>query len=111
VTWPVFNGADAGQVREANQSLCMSGDALVIYYGAGDATWMYYQQTELKKLRGLRVGLPPQARLIIVAGPLSDDKELILSMADGEVLGASSGWSETALQPFLRRLLADGAQP
>lgn len=111
ITWPIFNGTDARQVREANQSLCMSGDALIVYYGAGDATWMYYQQTELKKLRGLRVGSPLQARLIIVAGPLTDDKELVLSVADREVIDACGGWSEPALQPFLARVRADRVRP
>ena len=111
VTWPVLNGQDAGQVREANQSLCMSCDALIVYYGAGDSTWMYYQQTELKKLSGLRIGKPPQAKLIIVSGPVTTDKELVLLTGEGEVIDACNGFSESALRPFLAAVLSDGGKP
>lgn len=108
VTRPVFNGQDAGQVREANQSLCMGCDAVILFYGAGDQTWMYYQQTELKKRLGLRTGKPILAEVTVVAGPVTPDKDLIISMGESDVVDMRSGFSESALASFIGAVQADG---
>jgi hypothetical protein len=106
----IFTGADAGQVREANQALYMGCDAVVLFYGAGDQTWKYYQQTELKKLRGLR-DKPPPVELTYVAGPSTADKELLLSLAEPNVVDASNGLPETAIASFIHTVAVAATKP
>ena len=114
VTWPIFEGKDSGQVRELNQSLSLRADALILFYGAGDPTWMYYRRTELMKLRGLRglgdrpAGQPPIVEVTLVSGPTSPDKEMVVGMAESGVVDVRSGLSDAALAPLLSLIQAGG---
>ncbi len=98
---PIFTGEDAGKVREANRALYMECDAIILFYGAGDQTWKHYQQTELKKMRGLRGDRPLLAEFIYVAAPSTEDKEMVVSLAEGDVIDALNGLSEAGMAPLI----------
>jgi hypothetical protein len=88
---PVFTG-DAAQVREANQELFMTCDALILFYGAGDEAWKFHQQNELKKIQGLRSEKPLMASYTYLAGPATDDKELMLTLDGPNLINSLSGF-------------------
>lgn len=90
VTLPVFTG-DAGAVREANQALLMAADAVILYYGAGDEAWRYHQQNELKRIRGLRTGKPLPPERLYLAGPNSDDKDLLAELGEPGLIDGRAG--------------------
>ncbi len=50
---PVFEG-DAATVRQSNQDLLSSCDAVLIFYGAGDESWKSSVDSELRKASGYR---------------------------------------------------------
>jgi hypothetical protein len=108
VTRPIFTGEDAGKVREANEALYAGCDAAIVFYGSGDQTWKYYQQTELRKLRGLRGDKPLLAEFTYVATPRTGDKELLVSLAQGDVIDALNGLSEAGMAPFLGAIACGG---
>jgi hypothetical protein len=108
ISRPIFTGEDAGKVREANQALYVGCDAVILFYGTGDQIWKYYQQTELKKMRGLRGDKPLLAELTYVAAPSTGDKELLVSLAEGDVIDALNGLSETGMAPFISAVASSG---
>ena len=105
VRLPVFTG-DAGEVREANRQLVLESDAVLLFYGAGDEAWKYHQQAELRKLQGSPRERPLRASLVLLAPPLTDDKELLQALAEPEVLDVLAGLGDGSLAPLLSALAA-----
>lgn len=103
VTLPLFAG-DAAEVREANRQRVLDCDALILYYGAGDETWKYHQENELRKLQGLDRQRPLRARFTLLAPPLSDDKEVLQALADTDTLDGLNGLQPQALAPLAAAL-------
>jgi hypothetical protein len=54
---PAFEG-DATAMREANQQLLTTCDAVILFYGAGDEAWKRTVDNDLKKMPGYRGGKP-----------------------------------------------------
>jgi hypothetical protein len=105
VRLPVFTG-DAGEVREANRQLVLESDAVLLFYGAGDEAWKYHQQAELRKLQGSPRERPLRASLVLLAPPLTDDKELLQALAEPDVLDGLAGVGTSPLAPLLNALVA-----
>lgn len=103
VKLPVFAG-DAGAVDKANQELLLAADAVVLFYGAGDELWKYSHQTELRKIGGLRRDKPLLAAYTYLAGPGTDDKELMLAMEEPNLIDSLNGFSEAAMVGFVAAL-------
>lgn len=103
VTLPLFTG-DAAEVREANRQHVLACDALILYYGAGDETWKYHQENELRKLQGQDRQRPLRARFTLLAPPLSDDKEVLQALADADTLDGLNGIALQALTPLVTAL-------
>ena len=74
VALPAFEG-DATAVREANQNLLTTCDAVILFYGAGDDAWKRTIDNELKKMPGYRGGKPLLARYTYLADPRTSDKD------------------------------------
>ena len=68
VALPAFEG-DATAVREANQQLLTTCDAVILFYGAGDEAWKRTIDNELKKMPGYRGGKPLLASYTYLADP------------------------------------------
>jgi hypothetical protein len=108
ISRPIFTGEDTGKVREANQALYMGCDAVILFYGTGDQTWKYYQHSELKKMQGVRGDKPLLAEFTYVAGPNTGDKELLVSLAEEDVIDGLNGLSETGMAPFINAIASGG---
>ena len=100
ITLPVFAG-DATQVREANQALLLECDAVLLYYGAGDEAWKFHQQNELKRIRALRADKPLPHETVYLAGPSTDDKELLVALGEPNLINAMVGIPEATIAAFL----------
>ncbi len=103
----VFTG-EAAQVRAANEQLMTNADAIVLFYGAGDDAWSFYQQSEIIKARGQRRDNPPLT-YIYVAAPTTPKKELIAD-TETNVIDGRSGLSEPALKPLIDALKLDDGE-
>ncbi|HEV7484135.1 MAG TPA: toll/interleukin-1 receptor domain-containing protein [Thermoanaerobaculia bacterium] len=101
----VFTG-EAKRVREANTQLLMTADAVVLFYGAGDDTWKFFQQSEIQKSRGMRRGHPPFV-CTYVAGPATDEKTAIVA-TEKNIINGLVDLPEGALTPLLQALHLDG---
>lgn len=103
---PVFEG-DATAVREANQKLLTSCDAVLLFYGAGDEAWKFTVDNELKKMRAYR-GDKPLLTYTYLAAPKTGDKEDLLDMEEPHLINGFGDFSEAALAEFLQALNAGG---
>src|SRR5262249_59361946 len=103
---PPVCGGDAAEGREANRGFLRTADAVVIFYGAADEAWKYYKQNELRKIRGLRRDRPLLAEYTYLAPPPTDDKELLVSVEEPNVIDGRNGFSEATMESFLGVLAA-----
>ncbi|MGH7844517.1 MAG: hypothetical protein ACREQW_05010 [Candidatus Binatia bacterium] len=108
ITLPVFVG-DAAQVREANQTLLMDCDAVLLYYGSGDEAWKFHQQNELKRIRALRSKQPLPPETLYLSDPSTEDKELLVGLGEPNLINAMTGIPEDAIGAFLSRIVAGRA--
>jgi hypothetical protein len=107
VNLPAFDG-DASQVRQANQQLLATCDAVLLFYGAGDEAWKRTIDNELKKLAGYRGGKPLLARYTYLAEPKTRDKEDLIDMEEPGLINALGGFEEAAMAGFMRAMNATG---
>jgi len=110
VSLPIFTG-DAGSVREANQTLLLNCDGVILYYGAGDEAWRFHQQNELKKIRAQQPVKQLPDEFIYLAGPNTDDKALILDLQEPNIINGVNGFSEDAMAAFLNAVAPKAATP
>jgi hypothetical protein len=104
---PVFEG-DATEVREANQKLLTTCDAVLLFYGAGDEAWKRTVDNELKKMRGYRGDKPLLASYTYLAAPKTGDKDDRLEMEEPHLINGFGDFSEAAMAEFLQALNAGG---
>jgi len=109
VALPVFTG-DATQVREANQQLYMGCDGVILFYGTGDEAWKFHQQNELKKIRGQR-DKPLLAEYTYLAGPTTDDKELLVALEEPNLINGLNGFSDAAMEALVRVVAPEPPAP
>jgi hypothetical protein len=102
VSLPIFAG-DAAAVREANQSLLMECDAVILFYGAGDEAWKFHQQNELKRIRALRPERPLPAETIYLSSPITDDKDLLVGLHEPTLVNALSSFPDNEISGLLKK--------
>ena len=104
---PAFEG-DATALREANQQLLISCDAVILFYGAGDEAWKRTVDNELKKMPGYRGGKPLLATYTYLADPKTSDKEDLLDMEDHNLINGLEGFSEAQMATFMQTMNPPG---
>jgi len=104
---PAFEG-DATALREANQQLLTSCDAVILFYGAGDEAWKRTVDNELKKMPGYRGGKPLLATYTYLADPKTSDKEDLLDMEDHNLINGLEGFSEAQMAAFMQTMNLPG---
>ena len=104
VALPAFEGG-AGAVREANDRMLATCDALLVFYGAGDEAWKRTTDSELQKRRGLR-GAASAALYTWLDQPSSPDKDDLAEMADAGLIDGRAGFDAALLQPLCAALAA-----
>jgi hypothetical protein len=100
---PMFEG-DAAAVRRDNQDLLTQCDAVIVFYGAGDAMWKRTVDGDLRKMNGYRGDKPLLARYTYLAEPVTGDKNDLIEMEEPDVINGLGGFSEAAAQPLLETL-------
>ena len=104
VALPAFEGG-AAQVREANEQLVATCDAVLLFYGAGDEAWKRTTDNDLVKRRGLRgVDAPPLFTWLDM--PNSADKDDLVDMAEPGLLDGRAGFDGPLLRPLMDALVA-----
>jgi len=88
---PAFEG-DATALREANQQLLTTCDAVILFYGAGDEAWKRTVDNELKKMPGYR------------GDPKTSDKEGLLDMEEPNLINGLEGFSEAEMAAFMQTM-------
>jgi hypothetical protein len=109
VEFPVFEGG-ATEVREANERLSSSCDAVLLFWGAGSGAWRAQQESELQRVRALRRGRPLRAVFTYLSGPPARDKQFLLMKKRPDLIDALGGFQEGALDPFLGAIADAGRQ-
>ena len=103
ITWPVFDG-DAAEVSEANEAQIKSCDAVILFFGAGDGAWKRAQESEIKRVQGLRIDKPLLARFTYLAGAATPDKKMLKLTQKNGLIDGLDGFSEALMAPFLDAL-------
>ena len=103
VQLPAFEG-DATALREANQRLLTTCDAVILFYGAGDEAWKRTVDHELKKMPGYRGGKPLLATYTYLADPKTSDKEDLLDMEEPHVINGLEGFSAAAMAAWMQTM-------
>jgi hypothetical protein len=107
VALPAFEG-DATAVREANQNLLATCDAVILFYGAGDDAWKRTIDNELKKMPGYRGGKLLLASYTYLADPRTGDKEDLLDMEEPNLIKGLGGFVEAEMAAFVQAMSRRG---
>jgi hypothetical protein len=100
---PAFEG-DATALREANQQLLTTCDAVILFYGAGDEAWKRTVGNELKKMSTYRGGKPLLATYTYLADPKTSDKEDLIDLEEPNLINCLEGFSEAAMAAFMQTM-------
>ncbi len=98
---PVFEG-DAASVRKAHRDLLEACDAIILFYGAGDAAWKRAMESELRKLGSYRRDKAPPDRYICLAGERTPDKQELIDMEEDGLIVALEGVTDAALNDSVK---------
>jgi len=99
---PVFDG-DEAEIREYNEECLRSCDGVVIFYGAGNETWLRRKLREVQKSAGYGRTKPASDVAICCIAPKTPAKEQFRSH-DATVIQQWDGLSPEAWQPFVSRV-------
>ena len=97
---PVFEG-DAATVRQSNQDLLSSCDAVIVFYGAGDEAWKGSVDSELRKAAGYRATRKPPVSYTYLSEPSTEDKTELVELEEPRLIDGLAGFSEAALTDFV----------
>jgi len=100
VSLPVFEG-DATAVREANQKLLATCDAIIVFYGAGDEPWKRTMDNELRKMQGYRSGKPLLASYTYLADPMTSDKQDLIDLEEPNLINGLENFAEAKMAVFM----------
>jgi hypothetical protein len=103
VELPVFSG-DPVEVRQANEAVAMTCDAVVLFCGAGDGAWVFHQRNELKRVAGLRRRTPWRAQWLYLAGPATPDKRALLLKNRAQLMNGMDGFAPKKILPLIDSL-------
>ena len=106
---PVFEG-DAATVRQSNQDLLSTCDAVVIFYGAGDELWKRSVDSDLRKAFGYRTTKSPLVIYTYLSDPATDDKKEFIELEEPRLIDGLSGFSEAAFAEFVSAVAGKGNQ-
>ena len=102
---PAFEGS-AAAVREANEDMLKTCDAVVLFYGAGDEAWKRTMDSELKKTKACRGTRPLLGVYTYLAGPLTPDKQELIDLGEPRLIDGLTGFAPAQMDELLRILTA-----
>jgi hypothetical protein len=98
---PLFAG-EASAVREANEQLLATCDAVLLFYGTGDEAWKNAIDSDHRKIRAYRGARPLPARTTYLSEPLTDHKQDMIDMEEAALINGLAGFDEEAMGDFLQ---------
>jgi hypothetical protein len=81
---------------------------VLVFYGAGDEAWRRSLQSDLRKAKAYRNGRPLLAQFTYLHEPPTAAKAELIDLDESYLINGLSGFSETALTPFLKALEGKG---
>ena len=103
VQLPIFEG-DAATVRQANQELLATCDAVLVFYGAGDEAWKRTTETDLQKIKSSRLRKPLLNIFTYLAAPMTGHKQDCIDMGEENLIMGLEAFSEAAMQPLVEAM-------
>lgn len=103
VKLPLFAG-EATAVREANENLLATADAVLLFYGTGDEAWKNAIDSDHKKIRAYRGAKPLPPRFTYLAEPITDDKLDMIEMDETFLINGMAGFEEDSMGEFLEAI-------
>ena len=100
---PLFAG-EASVVREANEQLLATCDAVLLFYGTGDEAWKNAIDSDHRKIRAYRGARPLWARATYLYEPLTDHKQDMIDMEEAAVINGLAGFDGEAMGDFLQAI-------
>ena len=104
---PAFEG-DAATLRQSNQDLLGSCDAVLIFYGAGDESWKGSVDSELRKAAGYRATKSPPPTFTYLCEPPTEDKQELIELEEPRLIDGLGGFSEARLADFVAAVSGKG---
>lgn len=95
---PLFNGDEARRA-EANREMLASADAVVLFYGQNDELWKHDREKDIVAARRSMADV-----FTYLAGPMTDDKSVLLDVGGTDLIDGSAGFSEGSFGPLLEAL-------
>jgi hypothetical protein len=103
VTIPLFEG-DPADIRTDTEKHLRNADAIILYYGEGDAFWKRSKQNEIKKLSQFQREKPLLANYIYLAHPDSADKIDMIEMEEEDMINGMGGFAPEIMQEFMKEI-------
>jgi hypothetical protein len=103
VTIPLFEG-DPADIRTDTEEHLRTAEAIILFYGEGDAFWKRSKQNEIKKLSQYGREKPLLASFIYLAHPDSADKMDMIEMEEEDMINGMGDFSAEIMQEFMKQL-------
>ena len=103
VTIPLFEG-DPADIRTDTEEHLRTADAIILFYGEGDAFWKRSKQNEIKKLSQYGREKPLLATFIYLAHPDSADKMDMIEMEEEDMINGMGDFSPEVMEQFMKQL-------
>ncbi len=107
VKLPLFAG-EAKAVRESNENLLATCDAILIYYGEGDEAWKNSIDSDHRKIRAYRGAKPMPVRYTYLAEPITEGKQDLIDMEEAYVINGLGGVEGDSMGEFLQAITNQG---
>lgn len=103
ISVPLFTG-EAEEVQTAHEEQIKNSDAILLFFGEGDGGWKRAQESELKRVMGLRTNKRVSASYVYLGGESTPDKQVLTFMSPTPVINGLNGFSADILKPFTEKL-------
>lgn len=103
VTIPLFEGEPA-DIRTDTEEQLRTADAILLFYGEGDAFWKRSKLNEIKKHSHFGREKPLQASYIYLSHPDSADKIDMIEMEEDFIINGMGGFSPEVMEEFLKEI-------
>ncbi len=105
VMTPLLDGAgDESELREDHRENLVSCDAVIIFYGSAEETWLREKLRELKKIPGYGRDRPFSGRAVFLAPPATPHKTKRLLVQGVEIIRSTDEIRPETLEDFAIRI-------
>lgn len=103
VQTPLFEG-EPTDIRKDTEENLRTADAIILFYGEGDAYWKRSKESEIKKLSQYGREKPLMASYTYLAHPDSADKIDMIEMEEDNLINGMAEFSPEIMDAFMKEL-------